>query len=84
MSSFGGSFEEIPFISVDRFDGANLQSECFFLSHCHTDHMIGLENPDGLQKILYTSAISAVIIRHKYPEKHTIQSLEIGGKCSRH
>lgn len=78
MSTFGGSFEEIPFISVDRFDEANLQSECFFLSHCHTDHMIGLEHPNGLPKVLYTSEISAVIIRQKYPEKHIIKTLEIG------
>lgn len=31
------------FISIDRFDKDNLNSLAYFLSHCHTDHMVGLD-----------------------------------------
>lgn len=42
MSTFPGLIDEIPKISVDRFDEKNLTSELFFLSHFHADHMVGL------------------------------------------
>ena len=51
MSCFGGILKEIPNISIDRFDGPNLQSTCFFLSHCHTDHMVGLDSPRLLDHV---------------------------------
>ncbi len=35
MSDFLGLFDSLPGVSCDRFDGANLQSDQFFLSHCH-------------------------------------------------
>ncbi|XP_074111165.1 DNA cross-link repair protein snm1 [Cotesia typhae] len=72
MSTFGGLIEEIPGISVDRFDGENLKSSLFFLSHCHTDHMQGLTYPrDFIEKILkqnqylYCSPISKKILECK-------------------
>lgn len=34
----------MPGVACDRFDGQNLRADQFFLSHCHSDHMIGLEN----------------------------------------
>lgn len=80
MSTFNGTFEEIPLISVDRFDGENLFSECFFLSHCHMDHMIGLDNPNGLPKTLYTSEISEIFVRKQYMNIRDIKTLKIGGK----
>lgn len=79
MSTFGGRFREISGISADRFDDINLSSKVFFLSHCHTDHMVGLENPDGLPGPLYLSAVSAVIIRRQYP-KIKLVDLKTGGK----
>lgn len=42
MSTFGGTLIEYERISIDRFDGINLNSTAFFLSHCHRDHMHGL------------------------------------------
>lgn len=42
MSTFGGTLVEYERISIDRFDGINLNSTAFFLSHCHRDHMHGL------------------------------------------
>ena len=44
MSIFPGTFLSLPGVSCDRFSGQNLNSDQFFLSHCHSDHMVGLEN----------------------------------------
>lgn len=44
MSTFGGTLVEYERISVDRFDGINVNSTAFFLSHCHRDHMHGLSS----------------------------------------
>ncbi|KAL0100152.1 hypothetical protein PUN28_019529 [Cardiocondyla obscurior] len=67
MSTFLGLIEEIPGISVDRFDGENLNSSAYFLSHCHTDHMQGLNcvffyNLKQKNKYFYCSKISKVIL----------------------
>lgn len=78
MSTFSGIIKEIPFISVDRFDNDNLNSKLFFLSHCHTDHMVGLSNND-LPGPLYVSPISAVILQGKYNNLKNIHCLQIGG-----
>ncbi len=37
---------EYPDISLDRFDFDNLISASYFLSHCHADHMEGLDAPE--------------------------------------
>lgn len=71
MSTFGGKIQEIPYMSVDRFDGENRNSEVYFLSHCHSDHMIGLNYPfwDHLinsNKFLYASPISCAILARKF------------------
>lgn len=56
-----------------RFDGPNFDSEVFFLSHCHKDHMIGLGNANFQKmlqeenRFLYLSHISAEIIKGIYP-----------------
>lgn len=44
MSSFTGKFKEYPMISADNFEKENLSSLAFFLSHCHKDHMSGLDS----------------------------------------
>lgn len=73
MSTFSGKIQEIPGISVDRFDGNNLESEAFFLSHCHSDHMVGLQSPFFHNLLvdnnmyLYASKISCIIISKMYP-----------------
>ncbi|XP_015111394.1 protein artemis [Diachasma alloeum] len=44
MSTFRGIIEELPGISVDRFEEANRSSSTvFFLSHFHCDHRVGLD-----------------------------------------
>ena len=44
MSCFNGIMQEYRDLSLDRFDGRNLKSSMFFLSHCHADHMVGLDS----------------------------------------
>ncbi|CAH1265461.1 DCLRE1C [Branchiostoma lanceolatum] len=51
MSCFGGRMAEYRYLSIDRFDGENLESWAFFLSHAHRDHMIGLDNPGFLSRL---------------------------------
>lgn len=74
MSTFQGKLEEIKNISVDRFDEENLNSYAFFLSHCHTDHMIGLHNSLFHERLaeddvfLYASSVSVEILKRLIPE----------------
>uniref|UniRef100_A0A915IP25 Metallo-beta-lactamase domain-containing protein n=1 Tax=Romanomermis culicivorax TaxID=13658 RepID=A0A915IP25_ROMCU len=48
MSTFKGKMFEYKFLSIDRFDDENLapspDARAFFLSHCHSDHMEGLDS----------------------------------------
>lgn len=84
MSTFGGKFEELPGVSVDRFTYDNLNSEAFFLSHCHVDHMQGL-NSSQFQNVLleynlflYVSPISKAILDKMFPSiKNNIVELEL-------
>uniref|UniRef100_A0A8D8NRU3 Protein artemis n=1 Tax=Culex pipiens TaxID=7175 RepID=A0A8D8NRU3_CULPI len=80
MSTFNGFIAEIPGISVDRFTEANrIKSNVFFLSHCHTDHMLGLQDPEPLPGPIYTSSISAVFLKHRYPQlAGCIRTLDLG------
>lgn len=71
MSTFNGKIVEIPGISVDRFDNENLFSSVFFLSHCHTDHMVGLDHTFfmGLKqwnKYFYCSSFSKNVLEMSY------------------
>lgn len=82
MSTFSGKIQEIPHISVDRFDGINLKSEAYFLSHCHSDHMVGLfdyqSNFINNNKYLYTSEISCAILKKQFPMlENNIRVLDI-------
>lgn len=77
MSTFNGQIREISSsISVDHFE--NIEQKCYFLSHCHTDHMKGL----SLLKTnasLYTTAISSLIIQSICPQlTKNIRVLELG------
>lgn len=87
MSTFLGLIEEIPGISVDRFDGANLNSFAYFLSHCHTDHMQGLSNwfferLRQYNKYLYCSRISKAFLESKYNTETCVKDLDIDEKVS--
>lgn len=82
MSTFLGLIEELPGISVDSFEGNNLDSSIFFLSHCHTDHMNGLnslffESLEKYNKYLYCSPISKIILQSKFSLKENSHIKEI-------
>ena len=45
MSCFSGSFLSLPGVRCDKFDslagdGTTQPAQQFFLSHCHSDHMV--------------------------------------------
>ena len=42
MSSFDGHLLEYPYVSIDRFNGSNLQSAVYFLSHCHKGKIVAI------------------------------------------
>ncbi|KAL3268904.1 hypothetical protein HHI36_007991 [Cryptolaemus montrouzieri] len=73
MSTFGGKIKEIPGISIDRFDRNNLDSQAYFLSHCHIDHMVGLNTSEfqGILKerncFIYVSHVTKAILKKLYP-----------------
>lgn len=74
MSTFLGLIEEIPGISVDRFDGDNLTSSVFFLSHFHQDHMEGLSSTffahlEEYNKHIYCSPITKVFLESAHNVK---------------
>ncbi|XP_013411942.1 protein artemis-like [Lingula anatina] len=85
MSTFCGQMREYSRISLDRFDKENLESTAFFLSHCHTDHMVGLSYPSFLYRLnscrdikLYCSEVTRQILLHmqdgnyKHLDKHVV------------
>lgn len=87
MSTFKGFVNELNGISIDLFTKKNWESDVFFLSHCHTDHMKGLDynfihmletNPT---KCVYMSKVSSVIIKHKLSGDF-VKPLSINGKCN--
>jgi len=81
MSCFMGKFTSLPGVRCDRFD--SIQSEGnvaaadqFFLSHCHADHMKGIDtlamflrrkaNGTKINHKLYCSEISKNFVMEKY------------------
>lgn len=76
MSTFDGEIREITGISVDHFE--NVKQKCYFLSHCHTDHMKGLSQLKTSAPV-YTSSISALLIQRQCPNLiPNIKVLELG------
>lgn len=71
MSTFDGLIREFPGVSVDRFDGKNIFSLLYFLSHCHSDHMEGLSENffktlNESKRYLYCSSLSKRFLENKY------------------
>ncbi|KAL8618156.1 hypothetical protein ACOMHN_059163 [Nucella lapillus] len=69
MSGFGGHMTIYRQISIDRFNKNNLKSTVFLLSHCHRDHMIGLEQTNFVRCLrsrndifLYCSEVSKLLL----------------------
>ncbi|XP_062618809.1 protein artemis-like isoform X1 [Saccostrea cucullata] len=75
MSCFSGKMREYRNISLDRFDGLNLRSTAYFLSHCHCDHMQGLAYPEFTERLssrndifLYCSEVTKILLMEKHPK----------------
>ncbi|XP_065173401.1 protein artemis [Atheta coriaria] len=74
MSTFKGKIDEFPGISIDDFEGNNLKSSIYFLSHVHTDHMRGLYQCEFLKRLanekltLYSHEVSTIFLRSRYPD----------------
>ena len=75
MSQFNGVFANLPGVSCDRFTGINLNADQFFLSHCHADHMLGLDlliptlrrrNAVKVNHKIYCSSISKTFLVKKF------------------
>ena len=50
MSEIADPTSEFPWVSIDRFNGKNLESTLYFLSHYHTEHMVGLNEPELFER----------------------------------
>lgn len=66
MSTFDGIVEDIPGISIDRFEYKNISSEYFFLSHCHSDHTKGLYNNLDIEGKIVLSKVSAEFLKNEF------------------
>uniref|UniRef100_A0A915PC94 DNA repair metallo-beta-lactamase domain-containing protein n=1 Tax=Setaria digitata TaxID=48799 RepID=A0A915PC94_9BILA len=68
MGSFRGMFTECNWISVDQFNSDDPKCTVFFLSHCHSDHMQGLDTDHFYQlmagkfAVLYCHKISKILL----------------------
>ncbi|KAL4226148.1 Protein artemis [Mactra antiquata] len=78
MSCFEGLMQEYDRVSLDRFDGRNLQSTVYFLSHLHEDHTRGLNGDLFMNRLksnkdifLYCSEVTKVLIEAS-PKYHKI------------
>ena len=67
---FQGKIEGFPEISVDYFLASRLHCKNFFLSHCHTDHIKGLDSQEfksllqsTLVKIYCTQVTASLVMR---------------------
>ncbi|XP_060078956.1 protein artemis-like [Ylistrum balloti] len=77
MSCFKGRMSEYRSISLDRFDGPNLNSTVYFLSHLHEDHTVGLSAPSFITRLkesseifLYCSEITKVLLAESPKYQH--------------
>ena len=83
MSTFNGIVYEYPQIRVDRFEPTGKTCKHYFLSHCHTDHMEGLDryrndifSSGGVK--LYGSPITVRILKNTYPDlKNNVKELSV-------
>lgn len=87
MSTFSGFLDGInENVSIDRFTEFNMRSKVFFLSHCHMDHMIGLNDisdESPLPGPMYLSEVSQIIIQRRYPAVKNLIPLKLGGKFNK-
>lgn len=57
---FSGIIDEFPFLAVDRF---NTAANTVLLTHCHSDHLVGLQNKLLACQIICTEATRMLLAR---------------------
>lgn len=84
MSCFPGIVTEIPGISIDNFADENLKSTVYFLSHCHSDHMVGLSSPLLAERFksntwikLYCHSVTKALLAGMDRFKDLLNSIEV-------
>ncbi|XP_050443734.1 protein artemis-like isoform X1 [Adelges cooleyi] len=72
MSTFCGKLNEtqLDFIGIDRFTCELFDCSVYFLSHAHSDHMIGIQSPEfqenfnnSKNKVLYASPLTITFLK---------------------
>jgi hypothetical protein len=79
MSTFDGRVAEFPDIQIDHFRSTVISGRAVraaFLSHVHTDHLVGLESTNYVGPFIYCSpATREVLLRlEKYPHRMNFAS----------
>jgi len=84
MSCFPGTLDEFPGVSIDNFANENFNSTVYFLSHCHSDHMVGLASPKLRDRFhdhpyirLYCHKVSKALLAGLDQYNHLINSIEV-------
>ena len=67
-SSFNGLLEEVPGVGLDRFNNG---ASVFLLTHCHADHLVGLENIN-FSGTIYCSQITKDLLKLKSKYSHNL------------
>jgi DNA cross-link repair 1C protein len=77
MSTFNGEIIELPGVCVDKFNDNNFK--VYFLSHCHTDHLQGLQKPKQIKFFVYCTELSAHFLKQKFPQhEEQIRIVSVG------
>ncbi|KAJ8047553.1 Protein artemis [Holothuria leucospilota] len=83
MSTFDGLIREYPHIAIDYFSGKHvLNARAYFLSHVHTDHMVGLHSSTFANHLkkhpsykLYCSEVTKEFLLTSRKHQHLASSL---------
>ncbi|XP_022909636.2 protein artemis [Onthophagus taurus] len=83
MSTFDGVVQEIPFISVDRFDvKREPMPKIFFLTHCHTDHTKDIFDFTFQKKLIennafvYATSVTIAVLKKDYNLSYIFSQLK--------
>ncbi|XP_067125961.1 protein artemis-like [Centruroides vittatus] len=83
MCTFEGFVKGYPGISIDRFEINNLNSTIYLLSHCHTDHMKGLDTTQFHERLkksddvkIYMSEVSKALLMNDHKYMHLAPYIE--------
>lgn len=65
-NTFDGIIGEFPFIGVDKF---NLSASIFLLTHCHSDHLVGINNKSFTGQVYCSKETKQLLKRKKTTSK---------------